>query len=707
MLTSQAFTPRRAVGPVQLDLIPGKGLGWRATRDVLPGELLLASLPLAVLYGAPGEPLPNEDLAAALRQSWPRMTPYERRWLQLLGDCCAASAAASAAAAAAAAAAVSQALGAAATPGAVGAAAVVAPLSAPPVGRVASLRKLLVQARALVAEGADGAEGDQPGDAAAAAAMMASGATGEGDGSGSGSDILPPGLFGTAPAKRGFTSPLLNLAGSSSGGDGGGNSSKGLVGDVVARYSYCEAREDAAVAELLDLDLGLEDGMALDGSSSSRSRASVDDDGSSSSSSSSGRKKGGGSEGVSVAGLWPELGLMNHSCAPSAALLVVGGCLYVRAGRALLEGEELTVSYLSTGLFSDVASRRAALRASHGFVCCCPRCISEQEHFPSRRSPGLEAARAAAAAAAAAAKEPAAAALAAAPDPTRPVSPAGANTSSSSSSSSGVPSASGAGPPPLTPPAEARTSEPGGADSADVEALTDLALADVRRAESLMGRRNPGLLQALLDTVFGAGRFASAAAPDNLLLRDSCAALAAELEAGVQAVLTAASRPRQQQAELLARLEGMLARVERNCAALELPPRGRLLVLGSVLGVLRLTTDLAELSEQATPERRLQLLVTVAEVLEAVAPGSDAHVTAAVKAASMARRVHGSEGAAARRAELAAAAAHVARYGRGLLTEPGLLRRMTGTRRRLATGSGLAARTGVLAWVLQVDGTER
>eukprot|EP00198_Chlamydomonas_reinhardtii_P004690 XP_001694026.1 predicted protein [Chlamydomonas reinhardtii] len=108
-----------------------------------------------------------------------------------------------------------------------------------------------------------------------------------------------------------------------------------------------------------------------------------------------------------------------------------------------------------------------------------------------------------------------------------------------------------------------------------------------------MGHRNPGLLQALLDAAFGSGRFAAAAAPDHLLLRDSCTAVAAELEAGVHAVLTAASRPAQQQAELLARLEGILA--------------------------------------QATPERRLQLLVTTAEVVEAVAPGSDAHVTAAVK----------------------------------------------------------------------------
>ncbi|KAG2430567.1 hypothetical protein HXX76_010086 [Chlamydomonas incerta] len=677
MLTSQAFTPRRTVGPMQLDRIPGKGLGWRTTRDVLPGELLLASLPLAVLYGKPGEPPPNEELVAALRQRWPRMTPRERRWLQLLGDCCAASAAASAAAAAAAAAALNQALGgrpgpgpqagalsATAAAGAGAAAAAVAPLSAP-VGQVASLSELLAQAQELLSSAA--AEEDE-----AAAATAESGA----EGNGSGNDLLPPALFGSAAKKSTFTSPLLTAAATGSSNGSSSSSGGGLVVDVVARYSYCEAREDAAVAELLDLDLGLEDGLpqGAAGSSTAGSSSSSSVDGGAG----AGGGRGGGSEGVSVAGLWPELGLLNHSCAPNAALLVVGGALYVRAGWALLEGEEVTISYLGAGLFTDVASRRAALRGSHGFVCCCPRCIMEQEHFPSRRSPGLEAARAAARAAAAAAAAEAAARTAGGP---------------------GAEAAGGIGGRVAGGPQEVGSQEVG---RQEVEA----ALDDVLKAEALMGRRNPGLLQAVLDFVFGSGRFAAAAAPDHLLLRDSGAALGSELEAALQAVLTAASRPRQQQAELLQRLEGILAQVERNCAALELPPRGRLLVLGSVFGVLRLTTELGELSQQATPERRLQLLVAAAEVLEAVAPGSDAHVTAAVKAASMARRVHGAEGTAARRAELAAAAAHVARYGRGLLTEPGLLRRMAATRRRLATGSGLAARTGVLAWVLQVGGTE-
>lgn len=275
---------------------------------------------------------------AALRQRWPRMTPYERRWLQLLADCCAASAAASAAAAAAAAAAVNQAVGARAGPvqqtGA-GAAAAVAPLSVP-VGPVPSSRELLARARELLLAAAE--EQDEEGGGS------------EAQGNVSGSDILPPALFGSAPEpKRTFTSPLLTTAaGGSSSSGSSSSSSGGLVVDVVARYSYCEAREDAAVAELLDVDLGLEDGLPNSSSGANGSSRNDADDGSSTNDG-GGSSRGGGSEGVSVAGLWPELGLLNHSCVPNAALLVVGGALYVRAGRVVLEGEEVTVSYLSAG----------------------------------------------------------------------------------------------------------------------------------------------------------------------------------------------------------------------------------------------------------------------------------------------------------------------------------------------------------------------
>ena len=46
-------------------------------------------------------------------------------------------------------------------------------------------------------------------------------------------------------------------------------------------------------------------------------------------------------------GLWPELALVNHSCAPNLSLLVVGGGRMVaRAARPVFEGDEVTTSYL-------------------------------------------------------------------------------------------------------------------------------------------------------------------------------------------------------------------------------------------------------------------------------------------------------------------------------------------------------------------------
>lgn len=77
---------------------------------------------------------------------------------------------------------------------------------------------------------------------------------------------------------------------------------------LVPRYSYCEGLEDAAVAELQEA----------------------------------------GDPG-SCAGLWPELALLNHSCAPNAVVVVVGGAAYVRAARPIVEGEEVAVSYLGEG----------------------------------------------------------------------------------------------------------------------------------------------------------------------------------------------------------------------------------------------------------------------------------------------------------------------------------------------------------------------
>ncbi|GLI61413.1 hypothetical protein VaNZ11_003608 [Volvox africanus] len=665
LYTSQAYTHRRALGPVQLEVVPGKGLGWRATRDIATGELLFVSLPVAALYGAPGQPPGNEELTEALRQSWTHLVPLERRWLLLLADCCTASCAPAVAAAAATT--IATAAGTAASGQSVVAAAVemsgvaVAPEAAssppPQPPPVDVLEGLLLRARALLAEVQE-AELDQvqqqqqqqqqlqleqqqqptvaeagdangtPRPSVTPCALTAYAITDANSlAATSGAQILPPVLFGTSTGlgtsniggssiTSSSSSTITSSSSSSSSGGGG------VLADLVQRYSYSEGGDDLVLTELQDVSP------------------------------------------VSCAGLWPEAALLNHSCCPNASLLVIGGAAYLRAGRPVLEGEELTVSYLGLGVFKDVAERRSRLRASHGFQCTCPRCLMEHEHFPTCRYPYQE---------------------------QRPGQhhhqlylqrQTQAERWKDRQESSGN----------------------GGRDgvSSSSSSSSSAVLDDELLAAALMGRRGGGPLQALLNAVFGSGRFLTSVAADHALLRRINRELVSDLEAAAHAALTAPSRPRQRQAALLGRLEGLLEQVETSCAFLELPPRGRLMSLASVYGLVRLTSELAELSQQATPERRLQLLQLATEIVEDVAPGSDGHVTAAVKAAGVARRVYGADSPTARKAELTASRAHLARYGRELLSDPGLLRRLASIRRRLMTGSGLAASMGVLAWMQQV-----
>ncbi|GIL54239.1 hypothetical protein Vafri_9815 [Volvox africanus] len=649
LYTSQAYTHRRALGAVQLEVVPGKGLGWRATRDIATGELLFVSLPVAVLYGAPGQPPENEELMEELRQSWTHLVPLERRWLLLLADCCAASCAPAAVAAAATAistAAATAAAGQSAVAAAEMSVAAVAPSSSPlppQLPPVDVLEGLLLRARALLAEAqeaelaqvqqeqqqqqpgvveVDDADGT-PRPSVDSRALTADAIITDANSLAATSrvQILPPVLFGTSTgfgtSSSGSSSTMSNISSTSSSSGGGG----GVLADLVQRYSYSEAGDDLALTALQDVSP------------------------------------------VSCVGLWPEAALLNHSCCPNASLLVVGGAAYVRAGRPVLEGEELTMSYLGLGVFKDVAERRSRLRAFHGFLCTCPRCVMEHEHFPTCRYPDLEQPPGQHHHQLKLQRQDQAGRL---KDQQESNGNGGRDDVSSSSSGSGA------------------------------------ALDDELFAAALMGRRGGGLLQALLNAVFGAGRFRTSAAPDHALLRRINGELVSELEAGAHAALTAPSRPRQRQVALLGRLEGLLEQVETSCVFLELPPRGRLMVLASVYGLVRLTSELAELSQQATPERRLQLLQLAAEILEDVAPGSDGHVTAVVKAAGVARRVYGADSPTAREAELTASRAHLARYGRELLSDPGLLRRLSSTRRRLMTGSGLAASMGVLAWMQQV-----
>lgn len=293
----------------------GKGLGWRAARDLSPGELLLTSLPLAVLYGSAGSPPSNEELTEALTRGWQRMTRLERSWLQLLCDCCSELDVAATS---------SVGSGGKGTAGRKTAEAVAEEqqhATAGGTGRqgAGGRGSLLERAQRLVQPGVTGvANGDV--DGYREPEQLTGGTSFP-----QLQDFSPPAPLAPSHAPASTPSPtIVSLATHSSGGTAAMTPAPPSVPPLlVQRYSYCEGLEDAAVAELQEA----------------------------------------GDPG-SCAGLWPELALLNHSCAPNAIVVVVGGAAYVRAARPIVEGEEVVVSYLGEGGFGNGAGGRSATLAA-------------------------------------------------------------------------------------------------------------------------------------------------------------------------------------------------------------------------------------------------------------------------------------------------------------------------------------------------------
>ncbi len=77
----------------------------------------------------------------------------------------------------------------------------------------------------------------------------------------------------------------------------------------------------------------------------------------------------------SPAGLWPEVALINHSCAPNSLSVLVGEAMIIRTTRNLRKGEEVTLSYLpGLGAMVPAEERREYLKSNFGFDCKCYRC---------------------------------------------------------------------------------------------------------------------------------------------------------------------------------------------------------------------------------------------------------------------------------------------------------------------------------------------
>ena len=64
----------------------------------------------------------------------------------------------------------------------------------------------------------------------------------------------------------------------------------------------------------------------------------------------------------------------NHSCDPNCIYTIHDDTITIRAACDIVDGEELTISYLGILLWSDISVRRAKLQKDKYFTCNCTRC---------------------------------------------------------------------------------------------------------------------------------------------------------------------------------------------------------------------------------------------------------------------------------------------------------------------------------------------
>jgi hypothetical protein len=82
--TQPGYRPSRYLGPVELREVPGKGRALVATREVIMGDLMAVSLPLAFVENELGSAADTEELFAAMvEEDW---SQQQRRLLGLLYD---------------------------------------------------------------------------------------------------------------------------------------------------------------------------------------------------------------------------------------------------------------------------------------------------------------------------------------------------------------------------------------------------------------------------------------------------------------------------------------------------------------------------------------------------------------------------------------------------------------------------------------------
>ncbi|KXL47750.1 hypothetical protein M433DRAFT_63819 [Acidomyces richmondensis BFW] len=74
------------------------------------------------------------------------------------------------------------------------------------------------------------------------------------------------------------------------------------------------------------------------------------------------------------AGLWIRSSYSNHSCVPNAEKEILGDLMILRAAKKICEGEEITLSYIRPGNYSE---RQNVLNTDWGFQCTCSLCIAQ------------------------------------------------------------------------------------------------------------------------------------------------------------------------------------------------------------------------------------------------------------------------------------------------------------------------------------------
>nr|XP_003469586.1 SET and MYND domain-containing protein 4 isoform X1 [Cavia porcellus]XP_013007690.1 SET and MYND domain-containing protein 4 isoform X1 [Cavia porcellus] len=77
-------------------------------------------------------------------------------------------------------------------------------------------------------------------------------------------------------------------------------------------------------------------------------------------------------------GIFPVVSLLNHSCSPNTSVSFTGTIATIRAAQQIRKGQEILHCYGPHESHMSVAERQQKLRSQYFFDCCCPACHCEE-----------------------------------------------------------------------------------------------------------------------------------------------------------------------------------------------------------------------------------------------------------------------------------------------------------------------------------------